>query len=89
VIETTFAPFRIPEGSKDLDEDGGVEDNEFGVDDGCMFDTNVYDIDEPWCIFNVMLIETAGEVSRRIGLGKVHVAAFTQENSCWRDIILT
>ena len=89
VGETSFSPTRLPQEFENLDEDDELEGNEFGVDDGCMFDTGVFDIDEPWCVFNVMLIETTGEMSQRVGLGKVHVSAFTQdEGSCWRDIIL-
>jgi hypothetical protein len=54
-----------------------------------MFDVDAFDIDEPWCVFNVMLIGTIEGVSHRIGLGKVHVAAFTQDQGArWRDIIL-
>lgn len=54
-----------------------------------MFDINAFDVDKSWCICNVMLIERTGEVSRRVGLGKVHVAAFTKdEGSFWRDITL-
>jgi hypothetical protein len=88
MIETIFAPLGLPQGPKNLDEDSEVEGNEFGGDDGCIFDTGIYDIDIPWCIFNVMLVETTEEVSRRVGLGKVHIAAFTQGDSCWRDIVL-
>lgn len=87
--EASSSPVRLLQRPENLDGNDMFEGNEFGVDDGCMFDTDVFDIDEPWCVFNVMLIETAGEVSRRVGLGKIHVAAFTQdEGSCWRDIVL-
>lgn len=73
----------------DIDDDESLEGNEFGVDDGCTFDTNVFDIDEMWCVYNVLLVETLHGVSRRVGLGKVHIAAFCEEeNPEWRDIIL-
>lgn len=72
-----------------LDEGSELEENEFGFDDGCVFDTHAFDIDEPWCVFNVMLIETTEGVSRRIGLGKVHIAAFTQDQGAyWQEIVL-
>jgi hypothetical protein len=59
------------------------------IDEGCVFDTNVFDHHEPWCVFNVMLIDTVQGISHRVGLGKVHVAAFTQEAGArWRDIVL-
>jgi hypothetical protein len=99
--EASFAPTERPqklnsreEIEKEEDDDNGADDdddegNEFGVDDGCMFDVDAFDIDEPWCVFNVMLIGTIEGVSHRIGLGKVHVAAFTQDQGArWRDIIL-
>jgi hypothetical protein len=71
------------------EDDDDDEGNEFGVDDGCMFDVEAFDIDEPWCVFNVMLIATNEGVSRRVGLGKVHVAAFTEDHGArWRDIVL-
>jgi hypothetical protein len=71
------------------EDDDNDEGNEFGVDDGCMFDVDTFDIDEPWCVFNVMLIATNEGVSRRIGLGKVHVAAFTEDQGArWRDVVL-
>ena len=77
------------EGEDDDDEEDDDEGNEFGVDDGCMFDVEAFDIDEPWCVFNVMLIATNEGVSRRIGLGKMHVAAFTEDHGArWRDIVL-
>jgi len=77
------------DGDDDDDEEDDDEGNEFGVDDGCMFDVEAFDIDEPWCVFNVMLIATNEGVSRRIGLGKMHVAAFTEDHGArWRDIVL-
>lgn len=59
------------------------------VDEGCVFDTDVFDPHEPWCIFNVMLINTVQGISHRVGLGKVHAAAFTREAGAqWQDILL-
>lgn len=77
------------DGNDDNKEEEEEDYNEFGMDDGCMFDADAFDIDEPWCVFNVMLIATTEGVSRRIGLGKVHIAAFTQKQGArWRDIVL-
>ena len=51
------------------------EDNESGVYGSCMFDTDVFDDDEPWCVFNVMLIEIAGKASRSIDFETVYVSS--------------
>ena len=44
-----------------------------------MCDVDALDIEEPLCVFSTMLTTTTEEVSHLIGLGKVHVAAFTQD----------
>jgi hypothetical protein len=74
----------------DLEEDDDYEVvNDIGDEDGLAFDGDVFPKDVPWCIYNVMLIETQEGVSRRIGLGKVHINAFFQKSpSVWEDVIL-
>lgn len=66
--------------------------NEIGPEDSFAFDQDVFWVDCPWGVYNVMLIETKGGVSHRLGIGKVHIDAFFRENEDsepeWRDIIL-
>jgi hypothetical protein len=52
------------------------------------FDTDEYNGPMPWYLCNVMLIETNNGISRRIGVGVVHVNAFLQESPVWKDIVL-
>jgi hypothetical protein len=57
--------------------------------DSVEFDVKAFDASKPWCIYNVLLVETvsSGE-SRRVGLGKVHVDAFLGGEWAWKDMIL-
>jgi hypothetical protein len=76
----------------DLDDDDDDEYeifNDTNVEDNIAFDGQIYVKDIPWCVYNVMLIETKDGISQRVGLGKVHVNAFLQdERAVWRDIVL-
>jgi hypothetical protein len=65
-----------------------AEEMEFGPEDFVEFDLAVFDVSIPWCIYNVMLIETSNGISRRVGLGRMHVDAFLKEKPLWRDVIL-
>jgi hypothetical protein len=89
--DTSSLSERQPEEPKSPDNDDKLKVKNNGPWDGCTFDTDVFDMDEPWCVYNVMLIETTEGISRRIGLGKIHVAAFTEKEggARWRDIVLT
>jgi hypothetical protein len=74
----------------DLDDDDEYEIfNDTNAEDNVTFDGQVYVKDVPWCVYNVMLIETENGVSQRVGLGKVHINAFLQDSrAVWRDIVL-
>jgi hypothetical protein len=48
---------------------------EFAEDEE-IFDSKVYRVDICWCLYNVMLVETKGDVTYRIGIGQVHIHAF-------------
>jgi hypothetical protein len=74
----------------DLDDDDEYEVfNDTNAEDNVAFDGQVYVKDIPWCIYNVMLIETENGISQRVGVGKVHINAFFQESRpVWRDIVL-
>lgn len=41
---------------------------------GC-FDAKIYDENRPWCMFNVMMIDTVDGVSYRDAIGRIHVDA--------------
>jgi hypothetical protein len=66
----------------------GSEDSIMGPQDFIEFDVTVFDATKPWCIYNVMLIETVSGVSRRLGLGRVHIDAFLGEEYAWKEIVL-
>ncbi|KAF2129553.1 hypothetical protein P153DRAFT_21496 [Dothidotthia symphoricarpi CBS 119687] len=53
-----------------------------------QFDTEKFDHTVPWCVYNVMLIETKDGISQRLGIGKVHMDAFLQESPVWKEFIL-
>lgn len=73
----------------DIDEQSGYADNELGPEDAFAFDTSVFHVDVPWCVYNVMLVETVDGVSRRIGVGRVHIDAFFRNTKpVWRTIVL-
>jgi len=46
------------------------------TEDEEIFDPRVYPIDICWCLYNVMLVETKGDVIYRLGIGQVHIHAF-------------
>ncbi|KAF1947552.1 HET-domain-containing protein [Clathrospora elynae] len=73
------------------EEDGEYNvENEIGDEDGLMFESEAFFKDVPWCIYNVMLVETTNGISRRVGLGKVHIDAFFQDpRPVWKDIVLS
>jgi hypothetical protein len=48
---------------------------EFAEDEE-IFDPKVYRIDICWCLYNVMLVETKGDVTYRLGIGQIHIHAF-------------
>jgi hypothetical protein len=69
--------------------DSDAEEIELGLEhDYVEFDITAFDVSIPWCIYNVMLIETSNGISRRVGLGRMHVDAFLREEPLWRDVIL-
>ncbi|KAJ4304969.1 hypothetical protein N0V90_000497 [Kalmusia sp. IMI 367209] len=57
-------------------------------DDAFECDTRAFDLSIPWCVYNVMLVQTTDGISRRLGLGKVHVDAFLRASTTWRDVSL-
>jgi hypothetical protein len=73
---------------QDTDSDMGSVDSILGPEDFIEFDCKAFDAAKPWCIYNVMLIETFGGVSRRLGLGRVHIDAFLGEKPAWKEIVL-
>jgi len=93
-------PPSIFEESKESDEHTGWDDAqskeiaadhqdiELDQDDAFEFDTSAFDINVPWCVYNVMLVVTEGGISRRLGVGKVHVDAFLGESPMWKDFVL-
>jgi hypothetical protein len=52
------------------------------------FDIGAFDGARPWCLYNVMLIDTVDGISRRVGLGKVHMDAFLGDEHVWKEVIL-
>jgi hypothetical protein len=86
--------FRLSEGqpqeSESPDNSNKSARTKFELPEGRMFDTDAFDTDEPWCVYNVMLVKTTHGISRRVGLGKMHVAAFTEKEggARWRDVVL-
>jgi hypothetical protein len=50
-------------------------------------DTDEFDYRMPWCLYDVMLIEKNNGISRRIGVGVVHVNAFLQESPVWKEMV--
>jgi hypothetical protein len=88
--DTSFLSERQPEEPKSLDNDDKHRAKNRGRSDGCTFDIDLFDMNEPWCVYNVMLIQTTEGISRRVGLGKIHVAAFTEKEggARWRDFVL-
>jgi hypothetical protein len=74
----------------DLDDDDDYEVlNDTNAEDNVTFDGQVYVKDVPWCVYNVMLVQTEDGVSQRVGLGKIHINAFLQNSdSGWRDVVL-
>jgi hypothetical protein len=77
-----------------LNEEGGCLVPTDGVDhsistkDYVDFDEGTFDINVPWCIYYVMLVQTEQGISRRVGLGKIHIKAFLMERPYWKDVIL-
>jgi hypothetical protein len=74
----------------DLDDDDEYEVfNDTNTEDNVTFDGQVYIKDIPWCVYNVMLVETKDGISQRVGLGKVHINAFLEDKgTVWRDVVL-
>jgi hypothetical protein len=54
---------------------------------GC-FDTRAYDVNRPWCLFNVMMIRREGDVVYRSAIGRIHVDAFLYANAMEKVITL-
>jgi hypothetical protein len=54
---------------------------------GC-FDTRAYDVNQPWCLFNVMMIRREGDVVYRSAIGRIHVDAFLYANATEKVITL-
>jgi len=77
--------------SSGIDDDDDVDeedDEELGPLDQVEIDTSSFNIRKPWCLYNVMLIESQQGVSRRLGLGRMHIDAFAQASPVWKDIEL-
>ncbi|KAF2744879.1 HET-domain-containing protein [Sporormia fimetaria CBS 119925] len=52
------------------------------------YDTKVFDVYKPWCLYNVMLVKTTNGISERVGLGQVHIEAVLRGEHVWKDVIL-
>ena len=75
--------------TQDPPTDMDSETSILGPEDSVEFDVKAFYASKPWCIYNVLLVETVnGGDSRRVGLGKVHVDAFLGGEWAWKDMIL-
>jgi hypothetical protein len=64
------------------------EDPNYCLDRLAYFDKSVYYTTNPWCLFNVMMIERRGKIAYRVTVGRVHVGAFMFENPSEQEIWL-
>lgn len=71
-----------------LDTKISLAEDEMNELDYVDFDTSRYNVTKPWCLYNIMLIETRNEVSYRVGLGRVHVDAFLEATPTYREVLL-
>ncbi|KAK3339965.1 hypothetical protein B0T25DRAFT_365997 [Lasiosphaeria hispida] len=52
------------------------------------FDTECFDINLPWCLYNIMMIMWAGDVTYRMAVGEVHIKAFDDAGPRRVDLII-
>ena len=55
---------------------------------GYGFDERRFDSKKPWCLYNIMLIETRDGVAYRLGVGTMHIDAWAQARSEKKVIVL-
>lgn len=77
----------------DINDSGALSDmasesSMLDPQDYVEFDVRDFDSAKPWCIYNVLLVESFDGVSKRVGLGRVHYDAFLREGWAWRDAVL-
>ncbi|KAK5676183.1 hypothetical protein LTR17_027745, partial [Elasticomyces elasticus] len=58
------------------------------LDEQAHFDITIYDASRPWCLFNVLMIETLGDHQERIAAGRIQIGAFLHESSMEREVWL-
>ncbi len=73
----------------DKPSSGFCEDDDELVMDYVEFNVGIFDVEKPWCLYNVMLVDTDQDgITHRLGLGRIHVDAFLQADREWRDVRL-
>ena len=87
-LEDDFDDTKAVQFGSDLYSDFGSEDSILDPQDFVEFDVVAFDAFKPWCIYNVMLIDTHDGISQRVGLGKVHIDAFLEQDYVWKDVTL-
>lgn len=55
---------------------------------GYGFDEQRFDSKKPWCLYNIMLIETREDVAYRLGVGTMHIDAWAQARPVKKTIVL-
>ena len=62
------------------DDFGDWDPSSASLDEQAYFDTAMYYQSRPWCLFNVLMIESVGGFEQRLAAGRIHAGAFMYEN---------